>query len=177
MSERPRPANDLPTFMAGLEQTLRAMINAHRAMLAGFDQQREAIRHSRIGEMVRLGDMQSAAAARLAALEKRRVQVMHDVTRLLRPTATSVMTARELAAIVGGASGANLLALADELRGLVMATQRSSSILRAAADMLGRHVAGILQTVQSALSRARLYSRAGQVTPGAPLQFTVDLKS
>jgi hypothetical protein len=175
-----RPAGaspDLPALLARVEGVLRAMIEAHRTMLAGIEAQREAVRHARAGELASLSEAQRGTAARIAALEKRRAQVMQEVTRHMRPTATAPITARELAALAGGAAGATVLELSGQLKMLIEETQRSSSILRAAADMLGRHMAGIMQTVQSALSRARLYSRAGQLTPGAPWPTSVDLKS
>ncbi len=70
-----------------------------------------------------------------------------------------------------------MLQLSDELRSTIEEVRGSSRIVRAAADALARHMGGLLQTVQSALSRARVYSDQGRIATGAQYQFCLDLKS
>jgi hypothetical protein len=70
-----------------------------------------------------------------------------------------------------------LAAYADQLRSLIAEVKRQSSIVRNAAEALSRHMSGIVQTVHSALSRARVYSHRGQINLGVQLESSLDLKS
>ena len=70
-----------------------------------------------------------------------------------------------------------LLALGEQLRSTMGQVRRASSVVRAAAEALDRHMAGIVHTVQSALSRARVYGSRGRLAAGAQMHFSVDLET
>jgi hypothetical protein len=79
--------------------------------------------------------------------------------------------------VVDGDQRTRMLALAADLRDKVMAAKRAGAIVRDAASGLARHMAGIQQTVHSALSRARVYERRGRLNLGSAVTATLDMKS
>jgi len=77
-----------------------------------------------------------------------------------------------------GATGFDeMTTLAGALREATAKVRRESSIVTAAAEALSRHMTGIMQTVNSALSRVGVYERRGRIAVGAQMDFCVDLKS
>ena len=85
-------------------------------------------------------------------------------------------TKGSFAEAVGEPAG-RLAALADQLRATVEDVRRVSAVVRKAGDALARHMSGLMQTVHSALSRARVYSRRGQLATGAQSRFSIDVTS
>lgn len=83
----------------------------------------------------------------------------------------------EIAEVMSEEQGARLIELRDMLRDLVKQVRRGSSVVRIASEKLNRHMIGILQTVRTALSGAGVYERKGQVSLGAQLEFSVDVRS
>ena len=59
----------------------------------------------------------------------------------------------------------------------VRTVRRESSIVTTAAEALRKHVTGIMQSVNRAISRAGTYERKGQISVGSQLDFCVDLTS
>ena len=84
-------------------------------------------------------------------------------------------TVSEVVAAVGEADGSKLAVLATQLRELVERTKREHSVVRAAADSLARHMAGIVQSVTGALSGTGVYGRQGRLRDGSSLAAGLDL--
>ena len=55
--------------------------------------------------------------------------------------------------------------------------RRESSIVTAAAEALRKHVTGIMQSVNRAISRAGTYERRGRIAVGSQMDFCIDLTS
>ena len=55
--------------------------------------------------------------------------------------------------------------------------RRESSIVAAAAQALARHMSGIMQSVNGALSRVGIYERRGRIAVGSQLDYCIDMKS
>lgn len=156
-----------------LEDLLREQLEIHERLLELIGHKRQAVREARIDAIQSLCEDEGVLASRLAAAERQRQA-------LLEAMATSdagTMTIADVAARAPEDVGARMLALAGQLRESVQRVQRESSIVRAAAEALSRHMSGVVQTVHSALSRARVYGRQGRILLGAQMEFHVDLKS
>ena len=65
----------------------------------------------------------------------------------------------------------------SELKEKLETARRESSVLRQAAERLSAHMAGILQSVHSALAHANIYSRGGRIAVGANVMSTLDIRS
>jgi hypothetical protein len=59
----------------------------------------------------------------------------------------------------------------------VAEVRRASGVVRRAAESLSCHMAGILQVVYAAFSRAGVYSHRGRIDAGTQGRHAIDLKS
>ena len=172
-----RPAVDLKTAVQMLERLLAAQIEEHQRLRMCIDRKREAIRAADIDAVTTVCGEENAIIQRVGELEKRRLELVARMTQAVAPKAAAPMTLSQLGASLGEIPGARLLAYADQLKVLMSDVKRQSSIVRSAAETLSKHMSGIVQTVHSALSRARVYSRRGQINLGMQLESSLDLKS
>jgi len=142
-----------------------------------MERKRQAIREANIDVVNKVCAEESAWANALAELDKRRHMAIAQLARAIDPASRASLPISALAPHLEQATGARLLALAAQLRDVLDQVQRTSSIIRTAADALSRHMSGIVQSVQMAMSRSRLYSPRGRVETCSQLRFSVDLKS
>ena len=70
-----------------------------------------------------------------------------------------------------------LVAIADELRKLVVTVKAASGVVRVATESLSRHMQGIVQTVEAGFNNAGVYERAGRIANGSPWQTAIDIRS
>jgi hypothetical protein len=172
-----RSAVDLKTAALMLERLLAAQLEEHQRLRACIDRKREAIRTADIDAVTAICGEENAIIQRVAEVEKRRLELVGRMTQAIQPKAPSPMSMSQLSAALGEAQGVRLQAYADQLKTLISDVKRQSSIVRAAAETLSKHMSGIVQTVHSALSRARVYSRRGQINLGVQLESALDVKS
>ena len=111
--------------------------------------------------------LRQADLERYGSLANAEQRVLAEVFELdTRRTALSV----ELTALLGLAKGASILEIAARLEESPRARLEG---LRA----LLKHMAGIIQTVRSALAQTGVYGRHGRVALGATVASTIDLRS
>jgi hypothetical protein len=120
---------------------------------------------------------QNRLAQQLAELEKSRLTVVGRLTESLHPQAAAPLSLNQIAEAAGEPAGDRLTALAGQLRAAVQEVKRASTVVRTAADALARHMSGLMQTVHSALTRARVYGRRGRLDTGAQSRFAIDVTS
>lgn len=158
-----------------LESTLRAQLRAHEELAPLLDRKRVAIRTADLDELSRVVEAEREIVRRLERLEQARpAQVRRLAAALGRPDASTLSA---LADLLDEPVARRLLALRGQLREAIEHARRESGVLRAATDALSQHLTGMLQSVQGALSAARVYGRGGRVDGGAPLRCAVDLRS
>ncbi len=117
---------------------------------------------------------------RLADLEQRRQQLLAGLSASMTggdAPGGQAVTVTDLAAIAPEPERRQLLDTASALRETMQSIRRESSIVRTATEALGQHLNGLMMTMHSALSRAGVYGRRGDLCAGAQLQSNVDLKS
>jgi flagellar biosynthesis/type III secretory pathway chaperone len=174
-----RPAAPVvpPKDLGLLEEILRRLLADHERMLACLDRNREAIRQADMDALKSVCEEQNAIVQQLAELEKSRLVVVGRLTQRLQPQAEAPLSMSQIADAVDEPAGRRLSALAGQLRSAVEEVRAASAVLRAAGQALARHMSGLMQTVQSALSRARVYSPRGQLAVGAQSRYAIDLTS
>ena len=160
-----------------LEQILRSQQQDYEKLGQLIERTRQAIRKADINAIADLCQEENTIAQHVTELEKARLILAGKLTETLDPTASKPLSISEVAQAIDEPNRSRMLQLSDELRSTVEEVRGSSRIVRAAADALARHMGGLLQTVQSALSRARVYSDQGRIATGAQYQFCLDLKS
>jgi hypothetical protein len=170
---QPPPA----VMIEALERILRAQLADHRRLLDCLDRKREAIRTAQIGRVSDIVEEERRVAVRIAEADRHRGELVRRIAQALMPAAQQPPALAELAHLVEEPIRTRLLASAAELRDAAEEVRSRSSIIRAAAEALSRHMSGVMQSVQSALSRAGVYGRRGEMALGAQLEFSVDVKS
>ena len=160
-----------------LECTMRALLEEHQRLLGCTGQKRDAIRTADIQRVTSICEQENAIVQRLTELEKRRIELVGLITERSDPEAERPLPVGAIAETVNEPVRTRLLALGEQLRSKMGEVRRASSVVRAAAEALDRHLAGIMHTVQSALSRARVYGSRGRLAAGAQTHFSVDLET
>jgi hypothetical protein len=176
---RPKTTFDLPKCMDALERLLRTQLDGYARLLAAIERQREAIRVADPAALEQAALEQESIVRALGQIDHQRVQVISALQKHVEPAAkqTPTLTALLERAAIDDERRTRLLALAADLRDKVAAAKREGGIVRDAAEALCKHMAGIQQTVHSALSRARIYERRGRLNLGSAVPATVDMKS
>ncbi len=164
--------------MQAMEKLLNAHIDEHEQLLACMEHKAQAIRYARIESVTELVKQEQAIVQRMNEIERHRLALARKMTRMIDPDASEALPLSEIAkAVENEVMCKRVLDLADTLRTLVDHVRRQSSILRNAAESLAKHMAGVMQTMQSALSRAGVYGQRGHVAVGTQLEFNIDIKS
>ena len=160
-------------------EKLLAALETSRAhytqLLALIRSRRDAIRAADFQRFSQLSDGESRLLAMIAELDRARTDEARSVaTRLALPADASLS---DIGARLGDVDRARLDVVRSELRPLSEEVRRESGIVRQAAERLSAHMAGILQSVHSALAHANVYSRGGRIAVGANVISSLDIRS
>ena len=170
-------ATDLHQEITLLEENLHRQLKAHRQLLACIERNREAIRRADMKQIRSICEQENTVAQHLAELEKVRLVLVGRVTERLEPDAGEPVSMGRIAEALDGPAAGRFEALAAQLRAMIKEVRTASAVVRTAADALARHMGGLLQTVHSALGRAKVYGRRGMLVTGEQNQFCLDIKS
>ena len=170
-----RSAPTLDEAVDVLVRILNDQIESHRGLRCLIAQKREAIRTADIDAITMLCQEENTRGQRLGDLEKDRLALVGILTRRFAPDAAAPLTLREIARHVPPERREPLLLLADSLLAEIHAVRRESSVVRAAAESLSRHLSGIMQSVSRALDRVGVYERRGRLAGGGQTSNCVDL--
>lgn len=173
------PAVPPPANIVAATERLLGTLEAQRALyarlLGAIRARREAIRVADFARFRELGEGETRLVAEIASLDRSRLDHARAVAAILGIASDSSVGA--IAERLPEIPRARLDAARGELRALIEDTRRESGVVRQATERLSAHMAGILQTVHSALSQAGVYSRGGRVALGANVVSTLDIRS
>lgn len=157
-----------------LVDTLKGLLSAHRELLELVCEHRRALACVDGPAIARTLDAQSLLRARLGDLERRRVQIVRQLT-ATRPGLAVSSPLRDIAALLPETEAAEVLSVSRELRDVLDATRRESSVVDRAGRALLTHVNGIMQGVSRSLDRVRTYAPTGRLSPSRPAVCVVDV--
>lgn len=167
----------LATLADALEKLMRALVDEHARLLQILHKKKEAVRHARIAAVTALCDEERRMLQRISEIERHRGELTRRAGAMLGVSAGEPVTISRIAEAIAEPESGKLKHTAAQLREAVLGVRHESSVVRAAAEALARHMSGIMQTVYSALSRAGVYGRKGHLAVGAQLESSVDVKS
>lgn len=171
------PATEMNEHIARLERIMRDQLQGHELLLECIHRKREAVRTADLDSIASICQREHTIVQRLAEMEKARLELIGKLTEALDSQAKAPLTVSRIAEAIDDPVRSRLCALAEKLRCTVLEARQASSVVRAATEALARHMTGIMQTVQSVLSQARVYSHSGRIAAGAQYQFCVDVTS
>ena len=177
---RPAPHREAPatgnrTDATALLAALEEARDLYGELLELVRARREAVRVADLARFTKLADGESRILARLSELDRVRVAEARALaTRLALPADASLA---DICARIPEPMRARIDLARSELKEKLETARRESSVLRQAAERLSAHMAGILQSVHSALAHANIYSRGGRIAVGANVMSTLDIRS
>jgi hypothetical protein len=147
--------------LSQLESVLRQQIAAHDRLLSAMALKMDAIRQARPQDLPACLKNENEALQLVAELEKQRLSLAAELTRLLNPSANAPCTLRELAERLEEPRRGRLLILRETLRQKASAVQRGASVAHLAAETLARHMQGIVHAISGAMTGIMTYTRRG----------------
>ncbi|MAD19783.1 MAG: hypothetical protein CMJ52_06120 [Planctomycetaceae bacterium] len=163
----------VPSLVRGLEATLATQAEGYRRFLDAIGRKRDAIRNADLDRVPEIARIEEQIVDRLERLDRRRDEESRRLAETLGLASDS--TVSDVVAALGAADGSKLAVLATQLRELIERSKQEHSVVRAAADSLARHMAGIVQSVTGALSGTGVYGRQGRLRDGSSLATGLDL--
>ena len=170
----PPKAGRLPEVRILLE-LLETLAGRHAELVGLLAARREAVRRADFTRFGAIDDSERRILAEVADLDRRRVEAARGLA--VRLALPQEATLAEIAARLSSEDAARIDAARGALRELVERVRRESGVLRQAVERLSAHMAGVLQSVHSALAQASVYSRAGRLATGATVLSSVDVRS
>lgn len=149
-----------------LETVLKQLTDRHEQLLTLMKRQRECLRladHHGVSECSRL---ENTLVQAIGELEKRRLELVAQLTRAIDPAAIQPMRMRDLAERLPEPSRGRLLVLREQLRERITAVKEQSSVTRRTTEALLNHMQGLVQTLGNA-GRAAGYAPANQPQPAS----------
>lgn len=160
-----------------LERILCAQHDDYKKIANFIERKQEAIRNADMHQITSICQEEHVVTQHATQLEKQRLQLTGDLTSRLQPDAREPLTVSQIAEVLVDPDRQRILELSTALKQTVKEVRQASSIVRKAADALAAHMGGLLQTMQSALSKAQVYSQHGRISLAAQSQYCLDLKS
>jgi hypothetical protein len=170
----PEALSAIDQVLEAVERVLRAELADHHVLLADLEGKREAIRLANVSRINEITRREEEILRRMAERAAQRKQLGERVAKVARLEAAPLSV---LVALSREEHAGHLRDLKSELEAAGKEIRRRSAIVRSAAEALSRHMAGVLQTVTGALSRAGVYGRRGTLQLGQAGASSVDVRS
>jgi len=162
--------------LEALERVLEAELADHHVLLADLDAKREAIRMANVHKINEITRREEAVLRRMAQRQVQRKQLGDRAAQVAQlPGGTATFSV--LVALSKDDRAARLRSMKCDLEAAGKEIKRRSTVVRSAAEALSKHMAGVLQTVTGALSRAGVYGRRGTLQLGQAAASSLDIRS
>jgi len=143
-----------------LEAVLTQAVDRQRQMLSLLERKRDAMRQGKAQEMTDLCRLEGALVQAVGDLEKRRLNLVADLTLALAPEAQEPLKMLDLAQRLAEPHRGRLLVLRTQLVTAMQAVQDQTRVVRRASETLVKHVNGLIRTIGT-VSRGGTYGQAG----------------
>ena len=170
----PEALRAIDQALEALERVLVAELADHHVLLSDLEAKREAIRMANVQKVNEVTRREQQILERMAQRQAQRKQLGARVAQLAQLPGAPFSV---LVALAPDERAERLRSIKNELEAAGKEIKRRSTIVRSAAEALSKHMAGVLQTVTGALSRAGVYGRRGTLQLGQATASSVDLRS
>jgi hypothetical protein len=159
-----------------LEELLRDQRTLYLELDALVARQRLAVQQADVKGLMAAGARERELVEAIRSIDQRRVELAQAIGAEVGVKSEQPLSLSDLLEYSGPRRSA-LVAIADELRKLVVAVKAASGVVRVATESLSRHMQGIVQTVEAGFNNAGVYERAGRIANGSPWQTAIDIRS
>lgn len=160
-----------------LERILCAQHDDYKKIAKLIERKQEAIRNANMQDITSICQDEHVVAQHVTQLEKQRLVLVGDLTSRLQPNASDPLKVSQIADALAESDRNRILEITRDLQQTVKEVRQASSVVRKASDALAVHMGGLLQTMQSVLSKAQVYSQQGRISIAAQSQYCLDIKS
>ena len=159
-----------------LEELLREQRGLYLELDGLVARQRAAVQKADVRGLMAATERERELVESIRTIDHRRVELANAIGAEVGMKSEGPLALSDLLEYSGPRRSA-LVAIADELRKLVVAVRAASGVVRVAAESLSRHMQGIVQTVEAGFNNAGVYERAGRIASGSPWQTAIDIRS
>ena len=159
-----------------LEELLREQRTLYLELDALVARQRHAVQQADVNDLMAASARERELVEAIRSIDLRRVELAQAIGAEVGVTSEQPLALSDLLEY-SGPRRSTLVAIADELRKLVVAVKAASGVVRVATESLSRHMQGIVQTVEAGFNNAGVYERAGRIANGSPWQTAIDIRS
>jgi len=162
--------NHLLKLIGDLDAVLRAQLEGHERLLTWLDHKRTALRAADAGEVTRCSREEHQCFQAVSELEKRRLTLVAELTRLIDPSASAPMRMEELAGRLPEPHGTALRARREQLLERIHRVRERTGAVQAATQLLVGHMQSLIQRVGAACTGVS-YGAGGR-TPRAAMKLS-----
>lgn len=150
-----------PALIVSLEQVMRQLLDLHRELLDLLKRKREMLRTNDAGATIDLCALEHEKLQKVIELEKRRLNLVADLTLAVDPGVSEPMCLTDLAERLGEPVRGRLLVSRQQLLEQMKCVQQETSVVRRATETLAKHMQGIVQTIGAISSGVSTYGSGG----------------
>jgi len=144
-----------------LAAVLQSLAAAHEAMLELLHRKRAALRTTQYELVTETCAQENAAVQRISELEKRRLELVAQLTLQIDPQQPRPMKMSDLAERLPEPQRGRLLVLRRQLLEHMEQVRRQTNVARRTTESLAAHMQGLLHTITAACTGASVYDRSG----------------
>lgn len=166
-----------------LDAVLRDLLKEHQQLLELTTEHRRAISHADAPALNTCIGRQSETVLRIAALEKKRQQVVSKIAAArpelnrMSPKTVNNHTISTLLMVAPESVRVRISGVSKALRDLLNALHRENLALRQAAETLSSHMEGLMRQVCQRLSHAGTYARSGSIDSSVQVVSSFDVRT
>jgi hypothetical protein len=153
--------NNARVMVTTLEATLRQLLDLHTELLELLKRKREIVRSNDARAAVALCVLEHEKLQKIAELEKRRLNLVADLTLAVDRNAQAPLRMAELADRLGEPVRGRLLVARQQLLEKMKNVQEETNIVRRATEALAKHMHGIVQTLGALSAGVATYGSRG----------------
>jgi len=157
-----------------LEAVLNQALERQRQLLSLLERKRIALRQGKDQDMIDLTRLENTAVQTISELEKRRLQLVADLTLAVVPSAKEPLKMKDLAERLPEPFRGRLLVTRTKLVAAITEVAEQTSVVRRASESLLKHVNGLIRTIGVVSHGGTAYGQTGQVNTKPARMSTVN---
>lgn len=158
-----------------LEAVLNQAVERQGQLAGLLERKRTALRKGDVQDMGDLCRLENAAVQTISELEKRRLQLVADLTLAVDPNAAQPLMMRDLAERLPEPWRGRLLVTRTKLIAAMKRVQEQTSVAKRASESLLKHVNGLIRTIGVVSQGGAAYGQTGRVDTKPARMSTLNL--